>query len=90
MLMSIMDKLISFFKMFKASDLAQNEVIKLFWHDEDTEAAIAYISTYMKDIKSLQQKYEDQEMETTYEQHMKERRVLNMRLKNIEQKYESK
>lgn len=53
-LMFIMNKLISFFKIFKASDLAQSELVKLFWQDEDSDAAIAYINTYMRDIRSLQ------------------------------------
>jgi hypothetical protein len=46
LVMYLMNKLIAFFKIFKASDLAQNDIVKLFWHDEDTEAAIAYIKAY--------------------------------------------
>lgn len=49
-----MNKLVSFFKIFKSSDLAQSNLVKLFWQDEDTDSAIAYINTYMRDIQSLQ------------------------------------
>lgn len=52
---------------------------KFFWHDETTEMAKAHIKQYKDGIRSLQQKYADEE-NLTYEQHMQERRALNRKL----------
>lgn len=41
--MYLIDMLIAFFNLFKGSDLANNDLVQLFWLKEDTEAAIAYI-----------------------------------------------
>ena len=87
-LMQIMDKLIYFFKLFKASDLAQSDIMKLFWHDEDTEAALAYINAFKSDIEQLQERYEDQDSEASYEQHMRERKLMGIKLKSIQFKYD--
>ena len=52
--MYAMKHLINFFMMFSNSSLANNEIIKLFWQEEDTEAAMAYIKRYKNEIHMLQ------------------------------------
>lgn len=77
--MWLIDKLIAFFNLFKGSDLANNDLVQLFWLKEDTEAAIAYIQAYKTEIEKLQQKYEDQEVdtETSYEQYLQDRQKIS-------------
>ena len=53
-LMYLMNKQISFFKMFQDSDLANNEIVKLFWHEEDSESAIAHIRAVKDEIMQMQ------------------------------------
>ena len=63
--MRVMNILLALFGLFTGSSLANNELIKMFWHNENTEAAQAYIKTYKSDISDLKKKYED--TETSYE-----------------------
>ena len=52
-IMYIMKSLIHFFGIFASADLANNEIVKLFWQQEDTEAALAYIKRYKNEIHML-------------------------------------
>jgi hypothetical protein len=76
--MFIQRQLLYFFQLF-AVQKTQKEMQKFFWHDETTEMAKAHIKQYKDGIRSLQQKYADEE-NLTYEQHMQERRALNRKL----------
>jgi DNA-binding SARP family transcriptional activator len=71
-----MKRLIVFFKLFKTKSIGQKELMNLFWADEDTELAKAHIRTYQNEINELSKKYNDFDTESTYEQHMAERRRI--------------
>ena len=57
----------------------------MFWQDESTEGAKAHIKAYKNDIEELQWKYSDNE--SSYEQHMQDRRMLNTKLTTLSHKY---
>lgn len=63
--------------------------MNLFWADEDTELAKAHIRTYQNEINELSKKYNDFDTESTYEQHMAERRRIQYRLKGVEKQYDT-
>ena len=54
-----------------------------FWHDESTETAKAWISTYKDDIQQMEARYQQQGHEKTYEQHMEDMRLINASLKKF-------
>ena len=83
--MYFMSRLIWFFKLFQTSNLANNEMLSMFWQDENTDGAKAHIKAYKNDIEELQWRYDDQE--SSYEQHMQDRRKLNTKLSTLSHKY---
>ena len=56
---------------------------EFFWLDENTDQAQRYIKTYQDDISELQQRYIDGDQEKSFEQHMSEMRMINVKLTNI-------
>ena len=52
--MYFMSRLIWFFKFFQTTNLANNEMLSMFWQDENTEGAKAHIKAYKNDIEDLQ------------------------------------
>ena len=52
--MYFMSRLIWFFKFFQTTNLANNEMLSMFWQDENTDGAKAHIKAYKNDIEELQ------------------------------------
>lgn len=59
----------------------------LFWVDESTKEAQAYIKQYQDDISELERQYEDSswETETSYEQHVDNMRRINNKLRSLKE-----
>lgn len=74
--------------MFSFEAGGQKELRNLFWADEDTDLAKAYIKTYKTNIDELQEKYDNEDVQSTYESHMQERRRLNTKLKDVEKSFD--
>lgn len=76
-----MKGLLWFFKLF-AVQQTQKEMQKFFWHDESTEIAKEHIKLYVDGIQKLKKRYDDEET-LSYEDHMSERREINIKLGRI-------